>query len=185
MIKAEAISHEGNPGPNWLDRWRTVATPTNITVVLLLVIGIVLFAGLAHKQQVENANKQPKTTPTVQPSAAPVKSLEVQPLSQATTTTASGNANIQNAAGGLSSTNTSGSTQGSEVNSLGASTTSGSRANPAASSSQKLLNAKTLTNTVQSTIKSVTGNSAQSQSQNQNAAPASNGSNGLVHSLGL
>lgn len=170
MIKAEAIIHEGTPGPNWLDRCRTVTTPTNITYVLLFVVGIALFAGLVHKQQTQSASQQPKTTPTIEQSTAPLVNLEVQPLSTSSTADSSGNADIQSAEGGLSTTSTA---QSSNANSLGAAQTpslnnahsaSAAGNKPTTQSSQNLLNAKSLTNTVQSTIQSLSPSSDITQS---------------------
>lgn len=173
MIKAEAISHEGTPGPNWLDRCRTVITPTNITVILLLVIGAALFVGLENKQS-QTANQQPKTTPTIQTSASPLVPLAVQPLSTESSTDASGNANIQSAAGGLSS---SAAAQSTNANDLGATPTpslnnakspTNAKSQASQQSSQTLLNAQTLTNTVQSTVQSVNRATNQAQSTGRN-----------------
>ena len=99
MIKAEVISHEGNPGPNWLDHCRTAATPVNITVVLLLLVIGGLFIGITQKDSAETANQQ-STSSTGQASVQPANtSLEVQPLQQETTTS-NGNTSVQSATGG-------------------------------------------------------------------------------------
>lgn len=99
MIKAEVISHEGNPGPNWLDHCRTIATPINITVVLLLVIVGSLFIGITRHNATSSANQQSTPGPgqaSVQPQAT---SLLVQPL-QAETSTSNGSTTVQSATGG-------------------------------------------------------------------------------------
>lgn len=122
MIKAEAISHEGNPGPNWLDHCRTIATPTNIAVVLLLIVAGGLFIGLTRKERTSTANQLPATSNS-QPATSPASSsLQVQPLLERTTTT-NGSTTIQSAAGGSNSVAPIGGVQDKTGDALGAAKT--------------------------------------------------------------
>lgn len=122
MIKAEAISHEGNPGPSWLDHCRTVATPINITVVLLLIVAGSLFIGLTRKERASTANQLPATSNS-QPATPPASSsLQVQPLLEQTTTT-NGNTTVQSAAGGNNSATPPGGVQDKTGDALGAAKT--------------------------------------------------------------
>ncbi|HEY1064147.1 MAG TPA: hypothetical protein VGE30_02495 [Candidatus Saccharimonadales bacterium] len=105
MIKAEVISHEGNPGPNWLDRCRTAITPANITVLLLVIVSGAVFVGITQNDKTETANQLPanSNSNSEQPNLPAANSLQVQPLTEETTTN-NGNPNIQSAAGGTSPT---------------------------------------------------------------------------------
>lgn len=82
MIKAEVISHEGNPGPNWLDHCRSVITPANVTIVALLLIGGALFVGLTRKDEPSTATQLPATSSSQQDTQSSSNSLRVEPLSK-------------------------------------------------------------------------------------------------------
>ncbi len=172
MIKAEIISHEGNPGPNWLDRCRTVATPVNVTAVLLLIVIGGLFIGILHKDRTTAANQQ-STSPTGQASVQPENtSLQVESLQQKTTTN-NGNTSVQSAAGGNAPVaNTNADTKSSDV--LGATKTPALN-NSNTSSSQYRQGSNNLKKTVdnlQSTVQNTT-------------QQVNNALNGLTSGLGL
>lgn len=98
MIKAEIISHEGNPGPNWLDRCRNLTTPGNISTVIIVVAAIGITVAVLNSRSniaTERATQSAQSTP-----AAPAKPLTVAPANATTYQNISGNATVQSAAGG-------------------------------------------------------------------------------------
>ena len=156
MIKAETIIHEGNPGPNWLDRCRSLATPGKATAGIIVVAVLAVLVGVTHQSD----DKIPTSSASQQPQSAG-KTLQVQPLLQSVPTTSTGEATVQQATGGTTEP-TAVQDNTSISNQLGAkSTPSLNNTNtPAAATqnsttSQSQLNGKTLTNTVQSTLQNL------------------------------
>lgn len=45
MIKSEIITHEGSPGPNWLDHCRDVFTPQIIGLLILVALAAAIIIG--------------------------------------------------------------------------------------------------------------------------------------------
>lgn len=97
MIKAEIISHEGNPGPNWLDRCRSAATPGRLTVfIAVLLIG----ASTAYALLQSNDAEQPAATASQQNSYPDDSPLVVKPLQQQSVQTETDLPELQSASGG-------------------------------------------------------------------------------------
>lgn len=98
MIKAEIISHEGNPGPNWLDRCRSLISPASIsTIVVLVAVAGIAFA-VTNKQSddaIERAANSGSSTP-----ADVAQPLTVQSSTAQTYQAADGGTTVQAATGG-------------------------------------------------------------------------------------
>jgi hypothetical protein len=157
MIKAEVISHEGNPGPNWLDRCRSVATPVNVTVVALLLIGGALFIGISKKEQANTANRLPATSNSQQSDRSGASSLQVQPLDQITTSS-EGTPNVQSASGGTAPTTNSPASGNTAAPISAPQTPSFNNYRPRGTAPQTPLTEKDITNKVQSTLQGVQNN---------------------------
>lgn len=154
MIKAEIISHEGNPGPNWLDRCRSVVTPVNVTTVVLLIVAGALFVGLTQKEQPNTANQLPATSNSQQANQSGASSLQVQPLSKMTST-ADGTPDVQSATGGNTSS-TASPTPNNTAAPISAPQTPGlNNSKPGSTQPQGPINSRNLTNKLQSTVQSV------------------------------
>jgi hypothetical protein len=109
MIKAEAITHEGNPGPNWLDHCKNMITPG--TVALVVIVASVLVGSLAIKNHRANnstatANTQPAVHESQQAPLTPSQSLQVEPLNTTPVATSSPSTTQQSTATGQSSSST-------------------------------------------------------------------------------
>lgn len=152
MIKAEVISHEGNPGPNWLDRCRTAVTPTNITVLVLFIAAGAIFIGITRNDKAETANQQPAGNRSQQSDVPASRSLQVQPLSEKTTTT-NGNTSVQSAAGGSDQATTP-ATDDKSADSLGATPTPAlnSTGKPGSTQPQAPVNLNQINNQLQSSL---------------------------------
>lgn len=97
MIKAEIISHEGNPGPNWLNRCRSAATPGRLTVfIAVLLIG----ASTSYAFLQSNGAEQPAATASQQNSYPDDSPLVVKPLQQQSVQTETNLPELQSASGG-------------------------------------------------------------------------------------
>lgn len=159
MIKAEVISHEGNPGPNWLDRCRTIITPEKITVVMVCIALVAIGAIVLRST---NNDKTPVTSASQQASPAN-SSLKVQPLQSEGTPDSA--AAIQPAPGGTSSNQAQAETTTplgtAPAAPLGGGNSAGSPAQQAPVTNQQStfdqtkLKSNLLTNTVQSTLQNV------------------------------
>jgi predicted transglutaminase-like cysteine proteinase len=155
MIKAEIISHEGNPGPNWLDRCRSVATPASVTTVALLIVGGALFVGLAIKDRPKTANQLTAAGASQQAPQSAATGLQVQPLSKVTTTSDSGSTTVQSATGGNTAP-TAPATQGNTAAPISAAQTPAlNNSNTSNNRNQTPIDGRNLTNKLQSTVQDV------------------------------
>lgn len=92
MIKAEVITHEGNPGPNWLDHCRTAITPGRFITMLAVIIIAALALSILHYRAAE-----PRPIIQTNTQSHPNQSglLQVQPLKQETSSNAEGLPTVQ------------------------------------------------------------------------------------------
>lgn len=150
MIKAEVISHEGNPGPNWLDQCRTTITPGRTTAFVLALATATLLAFVL------NGRSTPPVTVNQQPSPS-TGNLTVEPVRDPTATAGTTTLNLQSPGNP--------SQLSDDANALGAGKTpslnnaktpaASTKQSPTPSAGQSQWNGKALTNTVQTTVQDV------------------------------
>ncbi len=105
MIKAEIISHEGNPGPNWLDHCRTLVTPATATVAVLVVAaGSIGFVSLERHRSATTAQRLPASSQSQPVNYTSGTGLQVTPLQTVSQPASSQAAQVQNAGGGTAKT---------------------------------------------------------------------------------
>lgn len=167
MIKAEVITHEGNPGPNWLDRCRNLVSPGKMTaLVISLTVIITIVAVQAHRNSGQ-AN-QTTVTSTSKQVVSPATGLQVVPLADKSTTAEDKAASLQSANGGSASS--SGVAPTNSANALGPTTTpslnTSKNASQATSSTpatnSQLPSSGSLTQNVQSGMQSTKNNATKS-----------------------
>ena len=157
MIKAETITHEAPPAPNWLDHCRSLATPGR-SLFVLAILATVAFAGILNRNSTDTVGNLPATSQSQQSDKESLNSLTVQPVQTiAAPTTDTGSAAIQ-AAGGTPKAEVKANT----TNPLGApstpsfnSTTTPSTTTQLPGSQGLLKGTKPLTDAVQSTVHSL------------------------------
>lgn len=164
MIKAEVITHEGNPGPNWLDRCRTLATPGKVTILIVVVAVAALILLIGSDRHVGQANQVPATS-TQQATPAPGTALQVTPVTDTSTTTENKAASLQSP-GSVTASNT-GLAPTDSASKLGPTTTpslntsqNASQAIRSAPLTSQLPNGAAITQTVQSNLQSAQNNAA-------------------------
>jgi len=159
MIKAEVITHEGNPGPNWLDHCKPLVTPWTISVVVVAIALLFVFTATKHQRDVGQANQLPSSQ---QSTANALNPLQVQPLGNAQAVQPTGDTNVQALPGASASALPS----TASANALGARATPGlnNAKNPNASQNNgngtadpTQLSAKKLTQNVQSMVTGANG----------------------------
>lgn len=162
MIKSEIITHEGNPGPNWLDHCRTLISPAKLGVFAILLTGAITATLLTQQNSAQPAAT---TNQTTYPEAT---SLSVEPLETQTYTDEAGITSVQAADGGSASdaattdAPTTAMPQGSVATpSTNGAATSTSNMTPgltqATPPSQQQLSKSKLRETVQTTVESTRG----------------------------
>lgn len=102
MIKAEIIEHEGNPGPNWLDRCRTAVTPGKVSGMVL--IALLIGGGAFVLARSDSSEQSTTTTNQTTPSSTDSSGLQVAPLAQPTVQAEAGLPTLQPANGGNTDT---------------------------------------------------------------------------------
>lgn len=154
MIKAEIISHEGTPAPNWLDQCRSAATPGRISILIVFIAASAIIFGVLQKDATP-------TTETKASQQSQSSSLQVQPLNQAPVTTENGMANVQPTAESTleatptKQTNTPPAGLGAESTPALNNATRPSDVTAPRPSGQGQLNGRGLTQTVQTTIQTL------------------------------
>ena len=113
MIKAEIISHEGTPGPNWLDRCRSAATPARLSVF----VAVLLVGGVSFYTLTDTNDTNPPAAANQQNTYPEESTLQVQPLEEQSVQNESNLPAIQSADGGDTPAP---STQSTDSNGLGA-----------------------------------------------------------------
>lgn len=158
MIKAEVITHEGIPAPNWLDHCRTMISPAKITALLLAVaalIGVLVF--MHHGGTVKVGTSQ-------QANKAPIANLRVAPVQEQTTSDSTNVDTLQAAAASAPTTGSAPVTDTPSDNSgtgaataapVGPASTTSSQTYQKSATSFDQFSGKHLTDTVQSTVKSL------------------------------
>lgn len=145
MIKSEVINHEGNPGPNWLDHCRTVFTPWTATLLLIIIAAAVTVIDVTKKDTATTANTTPTNGATSQlPSYDDsAESLKVTPVAPSADDAASS---------ALQSVPTTTQPTTSAASTLGPAPVTQTGTSPSSALTQNQLNARSLTDTVQSTV---------------------------------
>lgn len=159
MIKAEVITHEGIPGPNWLDQCRTYITPARTTMVVLAIAVGVLFASIAQ-DDTPTVGNLPATSTSQQSQPLPGAGLTVQPLRDPSATAPATNTGNVQAPTGSSSADPAKAPANTPLGptstpSLNNAKTPGSASQSPQATPENLLNGKVLTDTVQSTVNDV------------------------------
>lgn len=151
MIKAETIIHEGNPGPNWLDRCKAVFTPQVLSVLVILLAAVALV--LLYRAR----NQSAPVANTAQTSRL---DSHAQPLKVGSYTTAAETSGSTDSSGSLQPANNSGdaalpgTAPATQASTSSAATATASPVGPApASSSNKLQSV--VSNTLQQTSQTV------------------------------
>lgn len=103
MIKAEVIIHEGNPGPNWLDRCRAVITPGSMSVVVV-VLAVAVLALTVVRHQDDTARNEANSKTLSHQEVTPSASLKVTPLQDSGSADQTMTGTVQSATGGASKT---------------------------------------------------------------------------------
>ena len=89
MIKSEIVTHEGNPGANWLDHCKSVVSPGKVTLLLVVAATVTgLFVAYTHNQTPSSAgtaNTQATPKESQQTQLSPSNSLQVEPLDKTVT----------------------------------------------------------------------------------------------------
>ena len=87
MMKAEIITHEGNPGPNWLDHCKNMITPGKVGLTVTFGAIIISIVAFQHRptSTPTTASSQPATNQAQQVELSPSKSLQVAPLESQST----------------------------------------------------------------------------------------------------
>lgn len=93
MIKAEVITHEGVPAPNWLDHCRTMITPGTITSLVVIVAAAAVVSGILHHHSAPTTPTSSSTTQ--QANTTPLRGLEVEPAANQINTDSSGDTLLQ------------------------------------------------------------------------------------------
>jgi hypothetical protein len=152
MIKAETITHESMPAPNWLDHCRTIASAGRlITVMVLIAVGALV--GILQRTPTDTLSNLPATSKTQQADSSLLAPLNVEPAQSVANANSDGSASVQttsNTATTAPATNTS---LGAPTTNLNSGSTGG--AAQATAINQTQLNGKQLTNTVQSLLPSL------------------------------
>jgi cytoskeletal protein RodZ len=148
MIKAEVITHEGNPGPNWLDHCRTSITPGRFIATLVIAVIAALALGLFQYRS-SQSHQVIQTNTQSHPNQSGI--LQVRPLEQETSPNTEGLPTVQAPADSSPSTGTPATSPVQSqirTNPIQSQVTTSARHNPATAPSAPLFSPARLLNTI-------------------------------------